>query len=112
MCIRDRALYGPWRERRAPVPDRGVARFLLNGWGLDALYMNGVARPYVRAASRVWQNVEDRLVDAAALGLGSLALRAGGRLSKWGIERLSNYLLWLLLGMVAMLVVMAAIGIR
>lgn len=106
------ALYGPWRERRAPVPDRGVARFLLNGWGLDALYMNGVARPYVRAASRVWQNVEDRLVDAAALGLGSLALRAGGRLSQWGIERLSNYLLWLLLGMVAMLVVMAAIGIR
>jgi len=106
------ALYGPWREHRAPAPDRGVARFLLNGWGLDALYMNGVARPYVRAASRVWQNVEDRLVDAAALGLGSLALRAGGRLSKWGIERLSNYLLWLLLGMVAMLVVMAAIGIR
>jgi hypothetical protein len=60
----------------------------------------------------VWQNVEDRLVDGAALGLGSLALRTGGRLSKWGAERLSNYLLWLLLGMVAMLVVMAAIGIR
>jgi NADH-quinone oxidoreductase subunit L len=105
-------LYGPWRKRRAPAPDRGVPRFLQNGWGLDALYMNGVARPYCRAASRLWRNVEDRLVDGAALGLGSLALRAGGRLSKWGVERLSNYLLWLLLGAVAMLVVMAAIGIR
>ena len=105
-------LYGPWRERRAPAPDRGLPRFLLNGWDLDALYMNGVARPYVRAASKVWRNVEDRLVDGAALGLGELALRAGGRLSKWGAERLSNYLLWLLLGVVAMLVVMAAIGIR
>jgi NADH-quinone oxidoreductase subunit L len=105
-------LYGPWRKRRAPAPDRGLPRFLLNGWDLDALYMNGVARPYVRAASRVWLNVEDRLVDGAALGLGSLALRAGGRLAKWGAERLSNYLLWLLLGVVAMLVVMAAIGIR
>ncbi|MEZ7197762.1 NADH-quinone oxidoreductase subunit L [Pseudodesulfovibrio karagichevae] len=105
-------LYGPWRERRVPAPDRGLPRFLLNGWDLDALYMNGVARPYARAASRVWRNVEDRLVDAAALGLGSLALRAGARLSKWGVERLSNYLLWLLLGVVGMLVVMAAIGIR
>jgi NADH-quinone oxidoreductase subunit L len=106
------ALYGPWRKRRSPAPDRGLPRFLANGWNLDALYMKGVARPYVRAASRVWRNVEDRLVDGAALGLGSLALRTGGRLSKWGAERLSNYLLWLLLGMVAMLVVMAAIGIR
>ncbi|OIQ49130.1 NADH-quinone oxidoreductase subunit L [Pseudodesulfovibrio hydrargyri] len=106
------ALYGPWRERRAPAQDKGMPRFLLNGWGLDALYMNTVARPYVRAASKVWRNVEDRLVDGAALGLGALALRAGGRLSKWGAERLSNYLLWLLLGVVAMLVVMAAIGIR
>jgi NADH:ubiquinone oxidoreductase subunit 5 (subunit L)/multisubunit Na+/H+ antiporter MnhA subunit len=105
-------LYGPWRKHRSPAPDRGLPRFLLNGWDLDALYMNWVARPYVRAASRVWLNVEDRLVDGAALGLGSLALRAGGRLSKWGAERLSNYLLWLLLGVVAMLVVMAAIGIR
>jgi NADH-quinone oxidoreductase subunit L len=105
-------LYGPWRERRAPAPDRGLPRFLFNGWGLDGLYMNAVARPYVRAASRVWQNVEDRLVDGAALGLGGLTLRAGGRLAKWGVERLSNYLLWLLLGVVAMLVVMAAIGIR
>jgi NADH-quinone oxidoreductase subunit L len=105
-------LYGPWRERRSPARDKGVPRFLLNGWDLDALYMNGVARPYARAASRVWQNVEDRLVDGAALGLGALALRAGGRLAKWGVERLSNYLLWLLLGVVGMLVVMAAIGIR
>ncbi|WP_319583491.1 NADH-quinone oxidoreductase subunit L [uncultured Pseudodesulfovibrio sp.] len=106
------SLYGPWRKHRIPAKDRGLPRFLVNGWGLDALYMNGVARPYVRAASKVWRNVEDRVVDGAALGIGSLALRAGGRLSRWGAERLSNYLLWLLLGMVAMLVIMAAIGIR
>ncbi|SMF13597.1 NADH-quinone oxidoreductase subunit L [Desulfovibrio gilichinskyi] len=105
-------LYGPWRKLRNPFSDRGLSRFLLDGWRLDRLYMTAVAYPYRSAATLLWKNVEDKSVDGAALSLGSAALRAGGRICQWGANRLSSYLFWLLLGVVAMLIVMAAIGIR
>ncbi|WP_419786387.1 NADH-quinone oxidoreductase subunit L [Pseudodesulfovibrio sp.] len=106
------ALYGPWKKLRNPAPDSGLPRFLVRGWCLDSLYMSAVAYPYKRAAGWIWKNVEDTLVDGAALGIGSLAQRLGSRIGRWGAERLSAYLFWLLLGVVAMLVVTASIGIR
>jgi NADH-quinone oxidoreductase subunit L len=106
------ALYGPWRQGRQPTSGRGVSGFLEQGWCLDRLYMATVAFPYRRMASWIWENVENRMVDGTALGVGRLAQRMGSGIARWGAERLSAYLYWLLIGVVAFLVVVASIGTR
>ncbi|TVM33757.1 NADH-quinone oxidoreductase subunit L [Oceanidesulfovibrio marinus] len=104
-------IYGPWRIRK-PAADKGLAAAMQRGFGLDYLYMTYVARPYRAAADLIWKNVEDGGVDSAALGLGGIAVRAGNRARRWGEDKLTSYLLWLLLGLVIMLVIVAAVGIR
>lgn len=105
-------LYGPQRAFRRAAPDKGLQHVLENGFLLDRLYMSAVAKPYRLGADALWQHIENDGVDGTALRLGSLALSAGNRISRWGAERLSSYLLWLLLGVVFMLVILAAVGVR
>ena len=106
------ALYGPWRAHRHPAEHRGLPAVLEDGFWLDRLYMTAVARPYRAAADVVWRRADDGTMDAAALGLGRTALRAGGRMRRWTSGRLSNYLLWLLVGVVTIIVFLAAVGAR
>lgn len=104
-------LYGPQRFARRPAATP-VRHFFEQGLLLDHLYMTAVARPYRAGADQLWTQVEDGMVDATALGLGETVLSLARRVRHWGAERLSAYLLWLLLGVVLLLVILAATGIR
>jgi NADH-quinone oxidoreductase subunit L len=105
-------LYGPWEKERLPAEEKGLTALLADGFHLDRLYMAAVARPYRTGADALSRFVESGLIDHSALGIGNLATGAGERIRRWGADRLSSYLLWLLLGVIAMLVILAAIGIR
>ncbi|EPR43567.1 proton-translocating NADH-quinone oxidoreductase, chain L [Desulfovibrio sp. X2] len=98
-------LFGPRAARTAPS-EGGLRAFAERGLGLDGLYRNLIARPYL-AMAPVMRGTDERGVDAAAEGTGRLAVLAARAVRPWATGRLSYYLAMLLLGLAFILAALA-----
>jgi NADH-quinone oxidoreductase subunit L len=69
--------------RRAPV-ERGLARILRNKWYVDEIYDALIVRPLVWFSREVlWKQVDQRLVDTAAVNGAARGVRALGWANRW-----------------------------
>lgn len=93
-----------WRRRPAEDPvlvlGRGVTAVLNNAFYLDALYDRAIVRP-TKAIARAVVTVDDRGIDATAVGAGRGARLAGGGLRLLQNGNAQRYATGVVLGVVA-----------
>jgi len=104
--------FSRWRYGRyRAVPENRIERFLLSGWGVDAVVSRLMVRPFTALASFCAIGIDHALVDAALEGLSRQVVAGGERLRMLTTGRISTYLMafvwgfliilgWLLLDLV------------
>jgi NADH-quinone oxidoreductase subunit L len=94
---------------RRPRPDiwGALQETLFTAFYLDWLYLRFLARPYERIAAFLWRQVDEQGVDAGFEKAAGGFKVFSGFLGLWTTGKLSAYLLMLLLGLTAMLTVLA-----
>lgn len=106
-------LYGPKAApgRRGPAdPERAAHLVLRSGFGLDALYKTVVVAPYAFLAGFFRRAVDEGVIDALAMGQGTILARTSRSVRLLATGRVSAYLLTLLLGLAAMVALLFARG--
>ncbi|MFZ5449483.1 MAG: NADH-quinone oxidoreductase subunit L [Thermodesulfobacteriota bacterium] len=94
---------------RQPRPDLWGAFQdpLFNAFYLDRLYLRVFVRPYERLADILWQNVDERGVDAGFEKAAGGFKAFSGFMGLWTTGRLSTYLTMLFLGLTVIFMVLA-----
>ena len=103
-------------RRGLPDPERDpidarlgpLAQVLHHGWYVDEAISSAVDGPIRRAATWIADVVDNRIVDGAVNGIGTVFWRAGGGLRRLQTGYVRNYAAGVLLGAVALVLFIAA----
>jgi NADH-quinone oxidoreductase subunit L len=86
--------FARWRYGRyRAVPENRIERFLLSGWGVDALVSRLLVRPFTAFAGFCAIGIERALVDATLEGMSRQVVAGGERLRLLTTGRISTYLM-------------------
>ncbi len=97
------------------LPEAMVARFpnlyarLVKLWGVDEMYVQKVVDPLRNAADKtLHQRIDVRIIEAIVNGCGTVAKRMGSVVSLVQDGSIQNYLTWMVLGVLVMLLTLLA----
>lgn len=80
-----------------------VIAFLKGGWYFDNLYCRLFVRPYQWLSAILWKQVDEGVIDDSLDRIATVIGRSGQLLGRWGVGRISLYMLSLVCGATLMI---------
>ncbi|SFV90981.1 NADH-ubiquinone oxidoreductase chain L [hydrothermal vent metagenome] len=82
-------------------------KLLANQYYIPNLYEEFISKPYAMISEKMWNSIDMKVVDATVDGIAKLLYKSGDGSRKMQTGNLSNYLNWMAVGAVLLLVVAA-----
>ncbi len=93
--------------RDEKVENSFIYKLLANQYYIPNLYEEFISKPYAMISEHMWKDVDMKIVDATVDGIAKLLYKSGDGSRKMQTGNLSNYLNWMAVGGVLLLVVAA-----
>ena len=84
-----------------------IYRLLANQYYIPQLYEEFITKPYAMLSEHMWKDVDMKIVDTTVDGIAKFLYKSGDGARKMQTGNLSNYLNWMAVGAVLLLVVAA-----
>ena len=82
-----------------------IYQLLKNQYYIPAFYAEFISKPYAMISTMLWKSVDMKIVDATVDGIAYIFYKGGDKTRKMQTGNLSNYLNWMAVGLVMMLLV-------
>ncbi|MEA3490427.1 MAG: NADH-quinone oxidoreductase subunit L [Campylobacterota bacterium] len=99
--------YGKGLKRDEKVENSFAFKLLKNQYYIPQFYAEFISKPYYLLSQMMWKSVDMKIVDATVDGIANLFYRGGDYTRKMNTGNLSNYLNWMSVGLLALLVAAA-----
>ncbi len=99
--------YGKGLKRDEKCENAFIYRLLANQYYIPQLYEEFISKPYAMISEHMWKDVDMKIVDTTVDGIAKFLYRSGDGTRKMQTGNLSNYLNWMAVGSVLLLVVAA-----
>jgi NADH-quinone oxidoreductase subunit L len=99
--------YDKGLKRDEKLENSFIYRLLANQYYIPQLYEGFITKPYAMLSEMMWTKVDMKIVDATVDGIAKLLYKSGDKTRKMQTGNLSNYLNWMAVGAVLLLVVAA-----
>ena len=99
--------YAKGLKRDEQIESRWYYKLLANQYYIPNLYEEFISKPYAMISDMMWSKVDLKIVDATVDGVAKLLYKTGDGSRKMQTGNLSNYLNWMAVGAVLLLVVAA-----
>jgi NADH-quinone oxidoreductase subunit L len=100
-------------KRFASKPDlsdaSGFGKLLANKWYVDELYAAIISKPIDKLSAFGLKFIEKKSIDGLVNGTGKLVHWGGRQLRLWQSGQVGTYILWMVVGLVAMIVMITTI---
>ncbi len=94
-------------KRDEAVESSWYYKLLANQYYIPNLYEEFISKPYAMISDKMWNSVDMKIVDATVDGIAKFLYKTGDGSRKMQTGNLSNYLNWMAVGAVLLLVVAA-----
>ena len=99
--------YGKGLKRDEKCENSFIYRLLANQYYIPQLYEEFISKPYAMISEHMWKDVDMKIVDTTVDGIAKFLYRSGDGTRKMQTGNLSNYLNWMAVGSVLLLVIAA-----
>ena len=99
--------YGNGLKRDEKCENSFIYRLLSNQYYIPQLYEEFISKPYAMISEHMWKDVDMKIVDTTVDGIAKFLYKSGDGTRKMQTGNLSNYLNWMAVGSVLLLVVAA-----
>ncbi len=99
--------YAKGLKRDEKLENSFIYKLLANQYYIPQLYGEFISKPYAMLSEMMWKNVDMKIVDATVDGIAKFIYKSGDGSRKMQTGNLSNYLNWMAVGGVLLLVVAA-----
>ena len=87
----------------------GLGKVLANKWYVDELYTTIISKPLDKLASFSLKFIEKKSIDGVVNGTGKFVHWGGRQLRLWQSGQVGSYILWMVLGLLAVIVLITSI---
>jgi NADH-quinone oxidoreductase subunit L len=84
-----------------------IYKLLSNQYYIPKLYEEVITKPYAMISEHLWKDIDMKIVDASVDGIAKFIYNSGDGARKMQTGNLSNYLNWMAVGSVILLVIAA-----
>ncbi len=99
--------YGNGLKRDEKCENSFIYKLLANQYYIPQLYEEVITKPYAMLSEHMWKDVDMKIVDTTVDGIAKFLYKSGDGARKMQTGNLSNYLNWMAVGAVLLLVVAA-----
>lgn len=99
--------YAKGLKRDEKLENSFIYKLLANQYYIPQLYAEFISKPYAMISEMMWKSVDMKIVDATVDGIAKFIYKSGDGSRKMQTGNLSNYLNWMAVGAVLLLVVAA-----
>lgn len=99
--------YAKGLKRDEELENSFIYKLLANQYYIPQFYEEFITKPYAMLSEKMWTSVDMKIVDATVDGIAKLLYKSGDGSRKMQTGNLSNYLNWMAVGAVLLLVVAA-----
>jgi NADH-quinone oxidoreductase subunit L len=99
--------YGNGLKRDEKCENSFIYRLLSNQYYIPQLYEEFISKPYAMISEHMWKDVDMKIVDTTVDGIAKFLYKSGDGTRKMQTGNLSNYLNWMAVGSVLLLVIAA-----
>ncbi len=99
--------YGKGLKRDEKCENSFIYRLLANQYYIPQLYTEIITKPYAMISEHMWKDIDMKIVDTTVDGIAKFLYRSGDSTRKMQTGNLSNYLNWMAVGSVLLLVIAA-----
>ena len=99
--------YAKGLKRDEKCENSFIYRLLSNQYYIPQLYEEFISKPYAMISEHMWKDVDMKIVDTTVDGIAKFLYKSGDGTRKMQTGNLSNYLNWMAVGSVLLLVVAA-----
>jgi len=99
--------YGNGLKRDEKCENSFIYRLLANQYYIPQLYEEVITKPYAMLSEHMWKDVDMKIVDATVDGIAKFLYKSGDQSRKMQTGNLSNYLNWMAVGSVLLLLIAA-----
>ena len=99
--------YANGLKRDEELENSFIYRLLANQYYIPQFYEEFITKPYAMISEKMWTTVDMKIVDASVDGIAKFLYKSGDGARKMQTGNLSNYLNWMAVGSVLLLVVAA-----
>ena len=99
--------YANGLKRDEELENSFIYKLLANQYYIPQFYEEFITKPYAMLSEKMWTSVDMKIVDATVDGIAKLIYKSGDGSRKMQTGNLSNYLNWMAVGAVLLLVVAA-----
>jgi len=99
--------YAAGLKRDEKCENSFIYRLLANQYYIPQFYEEFISKPYAMISEHMWKDVDMKIVDTTVDGIAKFLYRSGDGTRKMQTGNLSNYLNWMAVGSVLLLVVAA-----
>jgi NADH-quinone oxidoreductase subunit L len=99
--------YAKGLKRDYRVEDSPLYQLLANQYYIPLMYERYITKPYAELSDTLWNKVDVKIVDAIVDGIAHFIYSSGDKSRKIQTGNLSNYLNWMAMGAVVLLVIAA-----
>ena len=99
--------YANGLKRDEELENSFIYKLLANQYYIPQFYEEFITKPYAMLSEHMWKDVDMKIVDATVDGIAKFLYKSGDGTRKMQTGNLSNYLNWMALGSVLLLVVAA-----
>ncbi len=94
-------------KRDMELENSFIYKLLANQYYIPQFYEEFITKPYAMISEKMWTTVDMKIVDATVDGIAKFLYKSGDETRKMQTGNLSNYLNWMAIGAVLLLVVAA-----
>ncbi len=99
--------YANGLKRDEELENSFIYKLLANQYYIPQFYEEFITKPYAMISEKMWTSVDMKIVDATVDGIAKFLYKSGDETRKMQTGNLSNYLNWMAIGAVLLLVVAA-----
>ena len=100
-------MYANGLNRDEKCENSFIYQLLKNQYYIPQFYAEFISKPYAMISTMLWKSVDMKIIDASVDGIANLFYRGGDQTRKMQTGNLSNYLNWMAVGLVLLLLVAA-----
>jgi NADH-quinone oxidoreductase subunit L len=95
--------YGNGLKRDEKCENSFIFKLLKNQYYIPKFYAEFISKPYAMISHMMWKSVDMKIVDASVDGIANFLYKSGDQTRKMQTGNLSNYLNWMAVGLVILL---------
>jgi NADH-quinone oxidoreductase subunit L len=99
--------YANGLKRDEELENSFIYKLLANQYYIPQFYEEFITKPYAMISDHMWKDVDMKIVDTTVDGIAKFLYKSGDGTRKMQTGNLSNYLNWMAVGAVILLVVAA-----